>query len=76
LRISHHSDIKKKPGRGCAGGLYRIYIELLRVKFSRSAAGLVDYTEWRKTNLCPGMALDEISEAAGAYCRKTHNIKT
>ena len=28
-----------------------------------------DYTEWRITNLCPGMTLDEISNAAAAYCR-------
>ena len=27
-----------------------------------------DYTEWRKTNICEGMSLDEISEAAAAYC--------
>jgi hypothetical protein len=29
-----------------------------------------DYTEWRKTNLCPDMTLDEISNAADAYCRE------
>jgi hypothetical protein len=29
-----------------------------------------DYTEWRKTNLCPGMTVDEISDAADAYCRE------
>jgi hypothetical protein len=29
-----------------------------------------DYTEWRKTNLCPSMSLDEISDAADAYCRE------
>jgi len=26
-----------------------------------------DYTEWRKTNLCADMTLDEISNAADAY---------
>jgi hypothetical protein len=31
-----------------------------------------DYTEWRKTNLCPGMTLDEISNAADAYCNQQH----
>jgi len=30
---------------------------------------LFDYTEWRKTNLCADMSLDEISAAAEAYCR-------
>jgi hypothetical protein len=29
-----------------------------------------DYTEWRKTNLCVEMTLDEISDAADAYCRE------
>ena len=29
-----------------------------------------DYTEWRKTNLCTGMTLDEISNAAEAYCKE------
>lgn len=29
-----------------------------------------DYTEWRKDNLCPGMSIDEISEAAKEYCDK------
>ena len=29
-----------------------------------------DYTEWRKTNLFVGMSLDEISDAADAYCEK------
>ena len=29
-----------------------------------------DYTEWRKTNLCPGMTLDEISKAADAYSKQ------
>ena len=29
-----------------------------------------DYTEWRKTNLCAGMTLDEISNAAEAYCKE------
>jgi hypothetical protein len=29
-----------------------------------------DYTEWRKTNLCAGMALDEISDAADKYCNE------
>jgi predicted nucleic acid-binding protein len=29
-----------------------------------------DYTEWRKTNLCPGMTVDEISDAADTYCRE------
>ena len=29
-----------------------------------------DYTEWRKTNLCPGMTLDEISNAAALYCKE------
>jgi hypothetical protein len=29
-----------------------------------------DYTEWRKANLCAGMTLDEISDAADAYCRE------
>jgi hypothetical protein len=29
-----------------------------------------DYIEWRKTNLCPGMTVDEISDAADAYCRE------
>jgi len=28
-----------------------------------------DYTEWRRTNLCAGMSLDEISDSADAYCR-------
>jgi len=28
-----------------------------------------DYTEWRKTNLCVGMSLDEISDSADAYCK-------
>ena len=28
-----------------------------------------DYTEWRKTNLCAGMTLDEISNTADAYTR-------
>ena len=28
-----------------------------------------DYTEWRKTNLCPDMTLDEISNAADVYCK-------
>ena len=28
-----------------------------------------DYTEWRKTNLCAGMTLDEISNTADAYSR-------
>ena len=30
----------------------------------------IDYTEWRKTNLCPGMTADEISDAADRYCRE------
>jgi hypothetical protein len=29
-----------------------------------------DYTEWRKTNLFVGMTLDEISDAADAYCKE------
>jgi hypothetical protein len=29
-----------------------------------------DYTEWRKTNLCAGMSIDEISEAAAKYCKE------
>jgi hypothetical protein len=29
-----------------------------------------NYTEWRKKNLCAGMTLDEISDAADAYCRE------
>ena len=29
-----------------------------------------DYTEWRKTNLCTGMTLEEISDAADAYCKE------
>ena len=29
-----------------------------------------DYTEWRKTNLCPGMTLEEISIAAEAYSKQ------
>ena len=29
-----------------------------------------DYTEWRKTNLCAGMSVNEISDAADAYCKK------
>ena len=28
-----------------------------------------DYTEWRKTNLCAGMTLDEISNIADAHTR-------
>jgi hypothetical protein len=32
-----------------------------------------DYTEWRKTNLCAGMTVDEISDAADAYCRENPN---
>jgi hypothetical protein len=33
-----------------------------------------DYTEWRKTNLVPGMSVDEISNAADAYCRENQSI--
>ena len=33
-----------------------------------------DYTEWRKTNLCAGMTLDEISNAADAYCKENSYI--
>ncbi|GMO52963.1 MAG: hypothetical protein Ta2G_10920 [Termitinemataceae bacterium] len=29
-----------------------------------------DYTEWRKTNLCAGMSVDEISDAADSYCKE------
>ena len=29
-----------------------------------------DYSEWRKTNLCVGMTLDEISNAADVYCKE------
>ena len=29
-----------------------------------------DYTEWRKTNLCPGMTLEEINNAADAYSKQ------
>ncbi|MDR0609763.1 MAG: hypothetical protein LBG58_06610 [Planctomycetaceae bacterium] len=29
-----------------------------------------DYTEWRKTNLCPNESIEEISEAAAKYCEK------
>jgi len=29
-----------------------------------------DYTEWRKTHLFIGMTVDEISNAADAYCNK------
>ena len=30
-----------------------------------------DYTEWREANLCVGMTLDEISDAADAYCKES-----
>jgi hypothetical protein len=30
---------------------------------------VLDYTEWRKTNLCPDMTVNEISDAADAYCK-------
>ena len=29
-----------------------------------------DYSEWRKSNLCAGMTLDEISNAAELYCNE------
>ena len=29
-----------------------------------------DYTEWRKANLCAGMSVNEISDAADAYCKE------
>jgi hypothetical protein len=29
-----------------------------------------DYTEWRKTNLCVNMSIDEISNAADEYCKE------
>jgi hypothetical protein len=28
-----------------------------------------NYTEWRKNNLFAGMSIDEISDAADAYCK-------
>ena len=33
-----------------------------------------DYTEWRKINLCSGMTLDEISNAADAYCNRDNTV--
>jgi len=29
-----------------------------------------DYTEWRKSHLFPDMTIDEISDAADAFCKK------
>lgn len=29
-----------------------------------------DYTKWREKNLCAGMSIDEISEAADRYCKE------
>jgi hypothetical protein len=41
------------------------------VEFMRQFdSGYSDYTEWRKTNLCLGMSVDEISDAAYAYCKE------
>ena len=32
-----------------------------------------DYSEWRKKNLCVGMTLNEISNAADSYCKEVSN---
>jgi hypothetical protein len=33
-----------------------------------------DYTEWRKDNLCVGMSVEEISDAAEEYCNRSAQI--
>ncbi|MDR2580669.1 MAG: hypothetical protein LBC85_06725 [Fibromonadaceae bacterium] len=33
-----------------------------------------DYTEWRKQNLCIGMSVEEISNAAVEYCSRTTSL--